>query len=191
MEKEAFIERLKKYKLVAAVKEEKHLEKALKKPLSGIFLLTGNIGVVKRFVDFYRENDFMVFVHIEKIGGISFDQEGLQFIAHYVKPDGIITTKANLIKIAKKLNLITIQRCFLVDSDAFRNALEITKEVQPDFVELMPAVIPEMIEKFKTETNLPIITGGLLQNKEQMIRALASGAIAVSTGNPELWNVKL
>lgn len=142
-------------------------------------------------MDFYRENDFMVFVHIEKIGGISFDQEGLQFIAHYVKPDGIITTKANLIKIAKKLNLITIQRCFLVDSDAFRNALEITKEVQPDFVELMPAVIPEMIEKFKTETNLPIITGGLLQNKEQMIRALASGAIAVSTGNPELWNVKL
>jgi glycerol uptake operon antiterminator len=55
----------------------------------------------------------------------------------------------------------------------------------------MPALIPEMIEKFRTETNLPIITGGLLQNKEQMIRALASGAIAVSTGNPELWNVKL
>jgi glycerol uptake operon antiterminator len=191
MKKDTFIERLKKYKLVAAVKEEKHLEKALNKSLSGIFLLTGNIGVVKRFVDFYRENGFLVFVHIEKIGGISFDQEGLQFIAHYVKPDGIITTKANLIKIAKKLNLITIQRCFLIDSDAFKNAVEITKEIQPDFVELMPALIPEMIEKFRKETNLPIITGGLLQNKEQMIRALASGAIAVSTGNPELWNVKL
>ncbi|HHY78830.1 MAG TPA: glycerol-3-phosphate responsive antiterminator [Thermoanaerobacter sp.] len=191
MRKESFIERLKKYKLVAAVKDERHLEKALKKPLSGIFLLTGNIGVLKRFVDFYKENDFMVFVHVEKIGGISFDQEGLQFIAHYVKPDGVITTKANLIKIAKKLDLITIQRCFLIDSDAFKNAVEITKEVQPDFVELMPALIPSMIEKFKAETNLPIITGGLLQNKEQMIKALENGAIAVSTGNPELWSIKL
>lgn len=66
MRKESFIERLKKYKLVAAVKDERHLEKALKKPLSGIFLLTGNIGVLKRFVDFYKENDFMVFVHVEK-----------------------------------------------------------------------------------------------------------------------------
>lgn len=191
MRKELFMERLKKYKLVAAVKDERHLEKALKKPLSGIFLLTGNIGVLKKFVDFYRENGFIVFVHVEKIGGISFDQEGLQFIANYVKPDGIITTKANLIKIAKKLDLITIQRCFLIDSDAFKNAVEITKEIQPDFVELMPALIPSMIEKFRAETNLPIITGGLLQNKEQMMRALGSGAIAVSTGNPELWSIKL
>lgn len=79
----------------------------------------------------------------------------------------------------------------LIDSDAFKNAVEITKEVQPDFVELMPALIPSMIEKFKAETNLPIITGGLLQNKEQMIKALENGAIAVSTGNPELWSIKL
>lgn len=191
MKKEIFMERLKKYRLIAAVKEEKHLEEVLEKSLSGIFLLTGNIGVVKRFVDFYKENDLMVFVHMEKIGGISFDQDGLQFIAHYVKPDGIITTKAHLIKIAKKLNLITIQRCFLIDSDAFKKAIEVTREVQPDFIELMPALIPEMIKKFKEETNIPIITGGLLQNSSQMVKALDSGAIAVSTGNPELWNIKL
>jgi len=184
-----FFQMLEKFKLVAAVKDEKHIEKALNKNLSGIFLLTGNIGVIKRYVDLYKANDIPVFVHIERIGGISYDQEGLNFVSHYVKPDGIITTKTNLIKIAKKLDLITIQRCFLIDSDAFKKTIEITKEVKPDFVELMPALIPEMIERLKKEINLPIITGGLVQNKEQMIKAIKSGAIAVSTGNPNLWDI--
>ncbi|MGI1691585.1 glycerol-3-phosphate responsive antiterminator [Thermoanaerobacter uzonensis] len=189
--KSLFIKKLEKYRLIAAVKDEKHIEKALNKPIAGIFLLIGNIGIVKRFVDFYRKNGCVVFVHIEKIGGISFDQEGLNFMAHYVRPDGIITTKPNLIKIAKKLGLMTVQRCFLIDSDAFKNTVEITKEVQPDFVELMPALMPEVIEKFRQEVDFPVITGGLLSRSEQMIKALKSGAIAVSSGNPDLWDVKL
>lgn len=191
MKKDIFMERLKEFRLIAAVKEEKHIEIALNKNLSGVFLLTGNIGVIKRYVDLYKSNNMFVFVHIEKIGGISYDHEGLEFVSHYVKPDGIITTKNNLIKLAKKLDLLTIQRCFLIDSDALIKSIEITKENQPDFVELMPALMPDVIREFKKKTDLPVITGGLIQDAEQMIKAIDAGAVAVSTGNCKLWDIIL
>ncbi|MDE4541554.1 glycerol-3-phosphate responsive antiterminator [Thermoanaerobacterium sp. R66] len=189
MKKDEFLRRLDSKKMIAAVKEERHIERAVNKNLSGVFLLTGNIAVIKKYVDFFKSNDMFTFVHIEKIGGISFDKEGLEFVANYVKPDGIITTKNSLIKIAKKLNMLTIQRCFMIDTDALKKAIEISKETQPDFVELMPALMPNVIREFTENTNEPVISGGLIKTSEQMINALLNGAIAVSTGTPRLWNV--
>ncbi|MEG6566143.1 glycerol-3-phosphate responsive antiterminator [Thermoanaerobacterium saccharolyticum] len=189
MKKDEFLRRLDSRKLIAAIKEERHIERAINKNLSGVFLLTGNIGVIKKYVDFFRANDMFTFVHMEKIGGISFDKEGLEFVANYVKPDGIITTKNNLIKIAKKLNMLTIQRCFMIDTDALKKAIEISKETQPDFVELMPALMPDVIREFTENTSEPVISGGLIKTSEQMMNALLNGAIAVSTGTPRLWNV--
>ncbi|MDI3311571.1 MAG: glycerol-3-phosphate responsive antiterminator [Thermoanaerobacterium sp.] len=191
MKKDEFLKRLECSKLIAAVKEEKHIEKAINKNLSGVFLLTGNIGVIKKYVDFFRSNDMFTFVHIEKIEGISFDKEGLEFVANYVKPDGIITTKNSLIKIAKKLNMLTIQRCFMIDTDALKKAIEISKETQPDFIELMPALMPDVIREFTKNANEPVISGGLIKTSEQMINALLNGAIAVSTGTPRLWNIDI
>ncbi|WP_096233448.1 glycerol-3-phosphate responsive antiterminator [Thermoanaerobacterium sp. RBIITD] len=191
MKKDEFIKKLICHKLIAAVKEEKHIEKAINKNLSGVFLLTGNIGVIKRYVDLYKSYDMFVFVHIEKIGGISFDKEGLEFVANYVKPDGIITTKNNLIKLAKKLDMLTIQRCFMIDTDAFKKTIEISKETQPDFIELMPALMPDVISEFTKNAKEPVISGGLIKTSEHMINALISGAIAVSTGNPKLWDINI
>ncbi|WKV08783.1 glycerol-3-phosphate responsive antiterminator [Thermoanaerobacterium sp. CMT5567-10] len=191
MKKDEFIERLKSNKLIAAIKEEKHIEKAINKNLSGVFLLTGNIGVIKRYVDFYRSHDMFVFVHLEKIGGISFDKEGLEFVANYVKPDGVITTKNNLIKIAKKFDILTIQRCFMIDTDALKKTIEISKEVRPDFIELMPALMPDVIYEFTKNAKELVISGGLIKTSEHMINALLSGAIAVSTGDPKLWDINI
>lgn len=191
MLKDEFKKSLIKHKLVAAVKEEKHIERALNTKLSGVFLLTGNIGVIKRYVDLYKSLNIFVFVHIEKIGGISFDKEGLEFVANFVKPNGIITTKNSLIKLAKKFGLLTIQRCFMIDTDAFKKTMEISQEIRPDFIELMPALMPEIIEEFTKVTEVPVICGGLIKESKHMVNAIKSGAIAVSTGNPSLWDTDL
>ncbi|WP_449443040.1 glycerol-3-phosphate responsive antiterminator [Ureibacillus acetophenoni] len=39
-----------------------------------------------------------VFIHIEKIGGLALNSEGLEFIANVVKPEGVISTKPGLLK---------------------------------------------------------------------------------------------
>ncbi|PGT82255.1 MULTISPECIES: glycerol-3-phosphate responsive antiterminator [Bacillaceae] len=182
-----FAKRLKEDQVIASIKDPKSLDQFLNTNIQSAFLLTGNISVIKRYVDLLKKNNRFVFLHIEKIPGISYDREGLKFIAKYVKPTGIITTKSSLIQLAKKEGLLTIQRLFLVDTDAVKNGLQTVNDIQPDALEIMPALIPDMISKLRRETNLPIITGGLIQNQLQIEAALESGAVAVSTGRPWLW----
>ncbi len=38
------------------------------------------------------------------------------------------------------------------------------------------------------KTKIPIITGGLIMDKEDVIQSLNAGAIAVSTSNKNVWN---
>lgn len=66
--------------------------------LAAAFLLMGNISNIKRYVDAIQNKGLPVFIHIEKVGGLALNNEGVEFISSIVKPVGIITTKPNLIK---------------------------------------------------------------------------------------------
>ncbi|WP_313998331.1 glycerol-3-phosphate responsive antiterminator [uncultured Paenibacillus sp.] len=186
---EAFFRGLDRHRMIASIKEPKHIETALalRDRLSGVFLLTGHIGVLKGYVDLFNEHRVPVFLHLEKIGGLSTDYHGLDYLAKVIKPAGIITTKTNVAKNAKKLGLITIQRFFLVDTEGLENIAKSLCQIEPDMIELMPARIPEMIGMVKSFTSLPIITGGLLFERSQAQECLDNGANAVSSSNPELW----
>ncbi|MGO0059962.1 glycerol-3-phosphate responsive antiterminator [Brevibacillus fluminis] len=182
-----FYEKLTSKRKIASVKEAKNLEKALQADVSAAVLSIGNIGMIQRYVDLFKHHRLPVFLHIERIGGLAQDREGIAFLAQIVKPDGIVTTRNSLIKLAKREGLLTIQRVFLVDSDAIRSGMNSVQETQPDAIELMPALLTDSIERCRQEVKVPIIAGGLLKNREQMLAALAAGASAVSMGSRELW----
>ena len=182
-----FLEYLKEDRMIAAIKSPKNLEKFLETDLQTAFLLIGNISVIKRYVDLLKSHNRRVFLHVEKIPGISYDKEGVKFLAKFVKPDGIVSTKSSLIQFAKNEGLATIQRLFLVDTDAVHHGLDTINEIKPDALEIMPGIIPEMIRKVTKKTDIPIITGGLIENQKQIEAALENGAMAVSTGTPRLW----
>lgn len=186
-----FLSQLQKERLTASIKDPKSLDQFLETDVKIGSLLTGNISVIKKYVDVLKKNERFVFLHLEKIEGISYDKEGLKFVAKFFKPHGIISTKSSLIKIAKSLDLLTIQRLFLVDSDAMKRGLDSINRDRPTAVEVMPGIIPKAIKELSQNTNVPIITGGLFKNKNQMIEALEHGAIAVSSGTPKLWKEKL
>ncbi|MET3290726.1 UNVERIFIED_CONTAM: glycerol uptake operon antiterminator [Brevibacillus sp. OAP136] len=186
-----FYEKLTGKRKIASVKEAKNLEKALQADVSAAVLSIGNIGMIQRYVDLFKNHRLPVFLHVERIGGLAQDREGIAFLAHIVKPDGIVTTRNSLIKLAKREGLLTIQRLFLVDSDAIRSGMSSVQETQPDAIELMPALLTDSIERCRQEVNVPIIAGGLLKNREQMLAALAAGASAVSMGSRELWKEKV
>jgi glycerol uptake operon antiterminator len=191
MNQTEFYARLAQFKMIASVKEAKLLEKAAEARVSAVVLSIGNIGVIKSYVDFFKKHQLPVFLHLERIGGISYDREGVAFLAQYVKPTGIVTTRNTLIKLAKKQGLLTIQRLFLVDSDSIKSGLLSVQETHPDAVEIMPALLPEFIEEYRREIDVPIITGGLIRKREQMTEALRYGAVAVSVGTHSLWKEDL
>lgn len=58
---------------------------------------------------------------------------------------------------------------------------------QPDYIELLPGIIPSMIQEIYERTQIPVITGGLVRTVDNIEEALAGGAIAVTTSNKKLW----
>ena len=49
--------------------------------------------------------------------------------------------------------------------------------------------MPKIITRMKKELGVPIIAGGLIADKEDVIQALDAGAIAISTTNKDVWNM--
>ena len=71
----------------------------------------------------------------------------LDYVAEYWKPTGIITTKSHIVKMANELGLKTIQRIFLIDRAAIKKGIEMVKSCQPDAVEILPGIIPKVIDQ--------------------------------------------
>ncbi|HZH62772.1 MAG TPA: glycerol-3-phosphate responsive antiterminator [Metabacillus sp.] len=192
-EKAVFFERLSNYKKIAAVKDSKYIETVIKHKdkISAVFLMTGNILSVKQYVDLFKREGLPVFVHIEKIGGLSMNVEGLEFISHYVKPLGIVTTKPGLVVQAKKLKLMVIQRVFMIDTEVYNNIIESIEKNRADIIEIMPSRLPYLIQSISKQINKPLITGGLLSEKAHAKEAIESGAAAVTTSNIDVWKADL
>ncbi len=182
-----FIKVLKETKIVNVVKEEKHIDKLTSTDSKVVFLLTGNITNIKTYVDYIKSINKLVFIHLEMIGGLNCNNEGLHFIARYVKPAGIITTKKNIVTLAKKYKLLTVKRIFAIDTDAVNSSIEVIKEIQPDLVEIMPSRMPEIIRQINDSIEVPVIAGGLIKTKKHIEDALNVGAIAVASGTPAIW----
>ncbi|WP_255505245.1 glycerol-3-phosphate responsive antiterminator [Lysinibacillus sphaericus] len=186
-------ERLEKHKMVAAVKDPKYIERAIKykENLSAVLLMTGTILTVKRYVDFIQSEGLPVILHVEKIGGLEMDRAGIEFIKRNVQPSAIVTTRTGIIKKAKSSGLFVIQRIFLIDTDVYNNLVEDASQIRSDIIEIMPSRAPEYIKKLTNVLSVPIITGGLLNQPEHAKEALENGAVAISTSNSEMWKMNL
>ncbi len=172
--------------IIAAVRE-RFFERALNSPASVIFLLGGDIATIGERIKSAKLKGKFIFIHIDLTDGIGKDKSGIKFIAN-LGADGIISTKSNLIKIAKETGLLTVQRFFAYDSHGVDGIEDMLGNTRPDFVEIMPGVINKITERFST-IKMPLISGGLIETKQEITNALNAGAFAVSTGKEALWNM--
>lgn len=170
--------------VIAAVKD-KGIGEAVSSPSSIIFDLGANINTVKDSIELAHGNDKMIFVHIDLAEGIGKDRYGIDYLKD-LGVDGIISTRGNLIKAAKERSLITVKRVFTLDSQGVVSAMADIDDPSADIIEIMPGVIPKIIERF-AGSGKPIIAGGLIETKAEITAALSHGAVAVSTGKKELW----
>ena len=60
---------------------------------------------------------------------------------------------------------------------------------RPDFIEVLPGVMPKVLRKIAKVSRIPMIAGGLVTDREDVIQALSAGAVAVSTTNREVWTL--
>ncbi len=100
-----------------------------------------------------------------------------------------VKSKLYLAEFAVKNNIRVIQRFFLLDSFSLSNTINHIRENSPSAVEILPGLMPKIIKKIDTSTRIPVITGGLVDEKEDIINALGAGALGVSTTCKKIWDL--
>lgn len=174
--------------IIASVKNDEELEMALKSDVGVIFMLYGNILTIADLTSRVHQAGKQVFVHLDMIEGLAPKEVASDFIARDTVADGIISTKAQLTRRARELGLVSIQRFFLLDSKAMASVEQFNRSAA-DVVEVLPGLMPKIIQRVAFITKKPVIAGGLIQDKEDVITALSAGAVAVSTTNPKVWDM--
>lgn len=180
-------------RIVPAVKHIEDLAEVIKIPwVSVIFLLGGEITELEqalRLAQKYPEK--YVFAHLDLLEGIGKDAAGIRFLKS-LGLQGVVSVKWQLLRYAKEQQMLTVQRLFLVDSEAIHTGLRVIRKVTPDALEILPATVPKFaIEEFRKVTDLSILGGGLLRNEEDVRSALLNGLTAVTASRRDIWNLHL
>lgn len=176
--------------MIAAVKDMGGVQRSCQaEDIGVIFILFGDICSIGEIVRRVKEAGKTAMVHIDLITGLSAKEIAVDFIHDNTQADGIITTKLPLVHRAKELSMYTVLRFFVIDSIALHNIEGIDKQRggKPDFIEVLPGVMPKVIRKICGLSHIPVIAGGLIADKEDVMGALDAGALAVSTTNQKVW----
>ncbi|TCI39782.1 MULTISPECIES: glycerol-3-phosphate responsive antiterminator [unclassified Exiguobacterium] len=128
-----------------------------------------------------------VFVHLDLIQGLKADEFATEYICQSYKPYGIISTKGNVILKAKQKQVKTVQRLFLIDSSSLEKSYRLINRTQPDYIEVLPGLVPKYIRLVKEQTGIPVFAGGLITSLDEVEQALAAGATVVTTSDQTLW----
>jgi glycerol uptake operon antiterminator len=193
MKNREFINKIEINPIIAAVKDDEGLNRALKEDIEIIFVLYGDICTIPEIVRKIKKAGKVAMVHVDLITGLNNSKDiCLDFIKNNTEADGIITTKSNLIAHARELELNTVLRYFILDSLALQNIEKQARSsgIKPDIIEFLPGIVlPKMIRRINKVSRVPIIAGGLIADREDVMNALDAGALAISTTNPEVWGL--
>lgn len=175
--------------VIPALKNDDNLKEAIESSSEIVFLIMANLMNVKDIVTALKKAGKLVFVHVDMIEGLSSSNYGVEYLIKIIEPDGIITTKHNMVTFARKNNIAVIQRYFILDSFSFKNTISHIRENKPDAIEILPGLMPKIIKRICKLVNVPVITGGLIVDKEDIMNALKAGAEGISTTKMELWSI--
>ena len=175
--------------VIAAVRTPAALARACKTDIGIVFILHAVLSDVAAQVQTAKAGGKCVFVHADLVEGLSADAAAVQYLHSATEADGIISTRSAVIRAAKDCGFLTVQRFFVVDSQAEEALLRTVSQTHPDCIELMPGILPTVISRLRGKLAQPVISGGLVETKEQVISLLSAGAHGISTSRESLWSL--
>jgi glycerol uptake operon antiterminator len=173
--------------LIAAVRSQDDLDKVVTTGIQNVFILSSDLCQLEDQCRTLHRAGKNVFLHLDLIDGLKGDASGIRFARRHFQITGIISTKTHCVKLAKVAGLLAILRVFILDSSALKTGAQHAQLCRPDFVEVLPGLSPKIIRLARQTFTVPLIAGGLIQEKDDVAEAIAAGAAAVSTSNWDLW----
>ncbi|SFH93803.1 glycerol uptake operon antiterminator [Tindallia magadiensis] len=191
MTKSKFLETLEISPINAAIKKEEDLNDLIGLDLSFVFVLSSDIIRLEDIVKKLQKQGKFPFVHTDMLTGMASNPILVDyFYKKFGNSCGILTTKNSIVEAAVRKDIRVVQRVFLIDSISVEVNIRSLKKNTPDAIEVMPGVIPKGIRFLKKEMkSIPIIAGGLVETKEEIMEALKAGGVGVSTTKKALWTL--
>lgn len=185
-----FKELLEDCPVIAAVKSEEGLQRSLQSDSGIIFILHGDLCGIGEIVRRVHDAGKTAMVHTDLISGLSGkDICAVDYLRTETGADGIISTKPSMVRHAGEIGMYSVLRVFLLDSMAYENISRQSQQARPDCIEVLPGLMPKVICRIVGKEQIPVIAGGLVSDKEDIMNALQAGAVSVSTTREELWFV--
>jgi glycerol uptake operon antiterminator len=175
--------------VIASVKNVSALDEVLASDRRVVFLLFGSVLDIAATVARAKDAGKIVLVDVDLLDGFAARDVVVTWIAEQTRADGVLSTKTNIVKAAKRVGLLAVQRCFLVDSFAFHQLPRIVSQSGADAVEILPGCMPRVIGWLRAEISVPIVAGGLVCDKADVVAALGAGALAVASSNRDVWGM--
>lgn len=175
--------------IIAAVRTPEALRRACGTDIGTVFILHASLSDIAALVKEAKNAEKNVFIHADLIEGMSADAPAVRYLRAVTEADGLISTRSGVIRAAKECGFLTVQRFFVVDSQAEEALLRTVSQTHPDCIELMPGILPNVVSRLHARLSQPVIAGGLVENKEQVISLLSAGASGISTSRESLWTL--
>lgn len=173
--------------VIASIKDEDGLRAVLHAPCPVVFVLFGSVMTIHSIVATLKSAGKTVFVDVDLLDGFSSKPIAVDFLKAHTQTDGVMSTKSIMIRAAKAAGLMAVHRLFLVDSFSYNNLSKQVKISEPDAIMILPGCMPRVISWVRDDTNLPLIAGGLVCDKEDVMAALGAGASAIASSNRAVW----
>jgi len=166
--------------VVPAVKDPAALERCLELEQKVIFVLYGDICTIAETIKRLHDHGKIAVIHGDLIAGLSGKEIAVDFLQS-CGADGVISTRPGVIRRAGELGLFSVMRFFILDSMSLDSALRTAETSNPDMVEILPGIMPRIVRQMTQNLNQPVLCGGLIQNKSDVMDALNAGAVAISS----------
>ena len=187
--REDFITAVHQRPVIAAARTMDDVREAAASRVAAVFLLGGSILTLPEMTEALRGANKFVFIHLDLCDGLGRDAAAVEWCAWTLRPDGLISTKAQLLRKAAEQDMLTIHRLFLVDSSSLSGGVRHLAANPPDLIEVLPGLVPKAITHLRETLNLPVIAGGMVTEEKDVEQALSAGALAVSSSARNLWRM--
>ena len=184
-----FLEAVRQRPVIASARTMADVREAAASRVAAVFLLGGSIMTLPEMSAALRDAGKYVFIHLDLCEGLGRDAAAVDWCAQTLRPDGLISTRAQLLRRAADLGMMTIHRIFLMDSSSLNGGIRHLTANPPDLVEVLPGLVPKAIVRLREQLGLPVIAGGMVTEDDDVAQALQAGALAVSTSARSLWRM--
>lgn len=174
-------------KVIPAIRKVEDVEKMMSSNYEYIVILDMHVSRLKPIFQMAKANHKKLIIHMDLIHGLKSDEYSTEFICQEYKPFGLISTKGNVILKARQKGVKSIQRMFLLDTSSIEKSISSIERTRPDYIEVLPGIMPKIIKGIAERTKKEVFAGGLIDSFEEVEQAYEAGAITVTTSNKELW----